>query len=76
MWINMEKSRDYQMGNCVKLPFSVLKQIVPHRVSEIISGERTHLLLFLSTPSRHITERQRGEIMLCIQLHNGDRGQG
>lgn len=72
----MEKSRDYQMGNCIKLQFSDLKQIVPCRVSEITSGERTHLVLFLSTPSRHITEQQREDIVLCIQLHNGEWGQG
>lgn len=55
MQINMEKSRGYQMGNCTKLPFSQLKQIVPRRVCEIVSGGGRHLLLFLSTPSRHIT---------------------
>lgn len=72
----MEKSSDYQMRNCTKLPFSQLKQIVPHRVCEIVSGGRRHLLLILSTPSRHITEWQRQEIVQSIQLHSGEWGQG
>lgn len=76
MQINMEKSRDYQMGNSTILPFSQLKQIVPCRVCEIVSGGRRHLLLFLSTPSRHITERHRREIVQGIQLHDGEGGQG
>jgi len=66
MQINTEKSRDYQMGNCTKLPFSQAKQVVPCRVRESISGGRRHLLLFLSTPSCHIIERQRQEIVQGI----------
>lgn len=64
------------MRNCTKFPFSQLEQIVPHTVCEIVSGGRRHLLLILSTPSRHITERQRQEIVQSIQLHSGEWGQG
>lgn len=72
----MQKSSDYQMRNCTKLPSSQLKQIVPHRVCEIVSGGSRHLFLILSTPSCHITERQRQEIVQSIQLHSGEWGQG
>lgn len=76
MQINTEKTRYYQMGNCTKLPFSQLKQIVPHRLCEIVSGGRRHLLLFLSTPSCHITEQQRQETAQGIQLHDAEWGHG
>lgn len=72
----MEKSSDYQIQNRRKLSFSQLKQIVPHRACEIVSGGRRLLLLSLSTPSRHITERQRQEIVQSIPsctVENGDR---